>query len=224
MQMPEMDGITATKLLRRNPLLQKLPIIAMTAHALIEERQSCIEAGMNDHVSKPIDPDALFSTLLRWAKPRPAEAVAPQAKPVETAEEVAIPEIAGINVGGVKRVARDKRLYRCLRCNSPRKKAMHPWRFGRERDLKPAERIAHTVKESREILELWKCSPAARKRKRRSRESGFVHSLLDGCSSVGKQVAAISWHCQNQYLKDLRKSRYLLAMNVIIISQACLRQ
>ena len=47
-----------------------LPIIAMTAHALVEERQRCLDAGMNDHVTKPIDPDALFSTLLRWANPR----------------------------------------------------------------------------------------------------------------------------------------------------------
>ena len=63
LQMPEMDGFTATKLLRSDPRLQKFPIIAMTAHALVEERQRCLDAGMNDHVSKPIDPDNLFSTL-----------------------------------------------------------------------------------------------------------------------------------------------------------------
>ena len=68
--MPVMDGLTATKLLRAEPGLQNLPIIAMTAHALVEERQRCLDAGMNDHVSKPIDPDALFATLMRWAKPR----------------------------------------------------------------------------------------------------------------------------------------------------------
>ena len=79
LQMPEMDGFTATKLLRSDPRLQKLPIIAMTAHALVEERQRCLDAGMNDHVSKPIDPDNLFSTLMRWAKPRPKQAVESQA-------------------------------------------------------------------------------------------------------------------------------------------------
>jgi len=46
--------------LRSDPRLQKLAIIAMTAHALVEERQRCLDAGMNDHVSKPIDPDNLF--------------------------------------------------------------------------------------------------------------------------------------------------------------------
>jgi len=74
LQMPEMDGFTATRFLRAQPQFQGLPIIAMTAHALVEKRQRCLEAGMNDHVSKPIDPDALFATLLRWAKPRLAQA------------------------------------------------------------------------------------------------------------------------------------------------------
>ena len=79
LQMPEMDGFTATKLLRRDPRLQKFPIIAMTAHALVEERQRCLDAGMNDHVSKPIDPDNLFATLMRWAKPRPKQTLEPNA-------------------------------------------------------------------------------------------------------------------------------------------------
>ncbi len=78
LQMPEMDGFTATKLLRSDKRLQKFPIIAMTAHALVEERQRCLDAGMNDHVSKPIDPDNLFATLLRWTKPRPKESVKSQ--------------------------------------------------------------------------------------------------------------------------------------------------
>ena len=69
LQMPEMDGYTATRLLRADPRFKDLPIIAMTAHALVEERQRCLEAGMNDHVTKPIDPDALFAALKRWAKP-----------------------------------------------------------------------------------------------------------------------------------------------------------
>jgi CheY-like chemotaxis protein len=64
LQMPEMDGFMATKILRGDPRSQKLPIIAMTAHALVEERERCLDAGMNDHVSKPIDPDNLFSTLM----------------------------------------------------------------------------------------------------------------------------------------------------------------
>ena len=52
-QMPERDGFTTTKLLRRVPRLHRLPIITMTAHALVAERQRRLDAGMNDHVSKP---------------------------------------------------------------------------------------------------------------------------------------------------------------------------
>jgi signal transduction histidine kinase/DNA-binding response OmpR family regulator/HPt (histidine-containing phosphotransfer) domain-containing protein len=70
MQMPVMDGIASTKAIRRNPQLKSLPIIAMTANVMAADREKCIEAGMNDHVSKPIDPDELFAALLRWIKPR----------------------------------------------------------------------------------------------------------------------------------------------------------
>ena len=71
-QMPVMDGLTATKLIRENPRLGKIPIIALTAHALISDRQRCIDAGMNDYVSKPIDLELLLSTLERWIHPVPA--------------------------------------------------------------------------------------------------------------------------------------------------------
>src|SRR5208282_6110657 len=105
LQMPEMDGFTATKLLRRDPRLQKFPIIAMTAHALVEERQRCLDAGMNDHVSKPIEPDVLFATLARWAKPRPTQVPDAPKTPSDLAV-VVIPDIADINsVDGLKRVA-----------------------------------------------------------------------------------------------------------------------
>ena len=96
LQMPEMDGLTATKLIRADPRLQTLPIIAMTAHALVEERQRCLDAGMNDHVSKPIDPDALFATLTRWAKPRPSTAEVP-AEQIQEKDGIVIPNVAGVN-------------------------------------------------------------------------------------------------------------------------------
>ena len=70
MQMPVMDGIAATKAIRQNPQYKTLPIIAMTANVMAADREKCLEAGMNDHVSKPIDPDELFATLLRWIRPR----------------------------------------------------------------------------------------------------------------------------------------------------------
>ena len=66
LQMPEMDGYQATAKLRSDARFAALPIIAMTAHATIEERQRCLASGMNDHISKPIDPSALFETVARY--------------------------------------------------------------------------------------------------------------------------------------------------------------
>jgi two-component system sensor histidine kinase/response regulator len=81
MQMPVMDGVTATKAIRSNPRYQSLPIIAMTANAMDRDRQMCLEAGMNDHLAKPIDPDKLFDALLRWISPRVRSAATQSAIP-----------------------------------------------------------------------------------------------------------------------------------------------
>ena len=71
LQMPEMDGYQATAKLRADARFSALPILAMTAHATIEERQRCLAAGMNDHITKPIDPKVLFETVSRFYRPLP---------------------------------------------------------------------------------------------------------------------------------------------------------
>ena len=69
-QMPEMDGIEATRRIRQVPALKTLPIIAMTAHATLEEKHRCREAGMNDFISKPFDPRALALLISQWSEPK----------------------------------------------------------------------------------------------------------------------------------------------------------
>jgi PAS domain S-box-containing protein len=64
-QMPGVDGLAATRRIRER-LGRGLPVIAMTAHAFGEDRAACLDAGMNDHVAKPVDPELLYATLLRW--------------------------------------------------------------------------------------------------------------------------------------------------------------
>jgi two-component system, sensor histidine kinase and response regulator len=84
MQMPVMDGVAATQAIRRFADAQALPIVAMTANAMEQDRRRCFDAGMNDYVSKPIDPAQLAQVLERWlAMPRGREAsAAPGAPPV----------------------------------------------------------------------------------------------------------------------------------------------
>lgn len=65
-QMPAMDGHTATQIIRATKAFSHIPIIAMTAHAFDSEKQRCIASGMNDHISKPINPEIVYSTMSKW--------------------------------------------------------------------------------------------------------------------------------------------------------------
>ncbi|KAB2968039.1 response regulator [Zoogloea sp.] len=66
MQMPVMDGLSATRAIRQLPGCATVPIIAMTANAFAEDRHNCLMAGMNDFITKPVDPEVLFSVMLHW--------------------------------------------------------------------------------------------------------------------------------------------------------------
>jgi two-component system, sensor histidine kinase and response regulator len=92
-QMPVMDGLAATKLLRAESRFQNLPIIAMTAHAMSGDRERSLELGMNDHLTKPINPQVLMETLVRWmpAKPLPAPKIEREQKPAASSS-AGIPE------------------------------------------------------------------------------------------------------------------------------------
>ena len=197
LQMPVMDGMTATKLLRSEQRFAQLPIIAMTAHALAEERQRCLDAGMNDHVSKPIDPDALFTTLARWAKPRRKQDSHVPAVQKPAAAEV-IPDIAGIDTAsGLLRVAGNKRLYRSLLSQFVEKQGdsgTHIADALAQGDRGLAERIAHTVKGVAGTLGMTEIQSAAATVEKAIREGhpAAAKLLEDFRSRLSPQVDAIA--------------------------------
>ncbi len=99
MQMPVMDGVEATRQLRRLPGLAALPVVAMTANAQAADRQRCQEAGMNDFIPKPIEPELLWQTLLKWIAPRPAAAAADSDSDMATAAVSTAPAAPALDLG-----------------------------------------------------------------------------------------------------------------------------
>ncbi len=90
LQMPVMDGYEATREIRKMPRYHKIPIIAMTAHAMVSERDNCLAAGMNDHISKPVGVENLYQTLQRWINLKPvAESPRPTTPTGQTAPKPA---------------------------------------------------------------------------------------------------------------------------------------
>jgi diguanylate cyclase (GGDEF)-like protein len=82
-QMPIMDGLTATKLIRADERFRSLPIIAMTAHAMSGDRERSLYAGMNDHLTKPINPRTLTETIARWMPATPTVQPEAEAEPAK---------------------------------------------------------------------------------------------------------------------------------------------
>ncbi|WP_231118342.1 CHASE domain-containing hybrid sensor histidine kinase/response regulator [Lysobacter silvisoli] len=107
-QMPDMDGYTATRRIRGNLGLRKLPIIAMTANVLPSDREACLAAGMNDHLGKPFDLDTLVARLLHWTGRDQAANVAANSEPVvesPVAQENAAPVAAPVEAAKTEAAA-----------------------------------------------------------------------------------------------------------------------
>ncbi|CAM2010176.1 response regulator [Acanthopleuribacter pedis] len=111
-QMPEMDGLEATRRIRalKGKRFKRIPIIAMTAHALVDDHKKSLEAGMNDHLTKPIDLQSLNETLAKWL----AQKAIKETKKKSTKNHLFIPMPGICTATGLNRVAGNARLYRKL--------------------------------------------------------------------------------------------------------------
>ena len=152
-QMPVMDGLTATRLLRQQPTMKDLPVIAMSANVMRADIDQCLEAGMNGHVAKPIDPDDLWMVLLNWIRPAASGTFRATAEgtPDPVASVGGLPEaLPGVDLAlGLRRAFGKQALYANLlkKYLSGQGGAMAELRRALERqDWPEAERHAHTSK------------------------------------------------------------------------------
>jgi two-component system sensor histidine kinase/response regulator len=203
MQMPVMDGVEATRIIRSNPKLKTVPIIAMTANALVSDRELCLEAGMNDHIAKPIDPDQLFGVLLRWIKRPESDAAAAgnRAAAARIAPEDAEPgraalEINGIDViGAIRRTGGNRKRYETLlrRFAQQQSGTMDAIRKALAAgDVATAERGAHSLKGAAGTLGAMELSEVAAKAETALKTGQGIDAALTALSaSLADTVGAI---------------------------------
>jgi CheY-like chemotaxis protein len=149
MQMPVMDGVMATQEIRKEPRFKDLPVVAMTANSMQSDRDRCMAVGMNDHIAKPIEPEDLWKTLLKWIKPRHPSS-APKSESRAVSDLSFLPSIEGLDsINGLRRVLGKKALYESMlrKFITGQKSVLKEIAVAlQENSWEDAERLAHTLK------------------------------------------------------------------------------
>ncbi len=155
-QMPEMGGLEATSCIRENPRFSNLPIVAITAQAMTGDREKCIEAGMDDYITKPIDINELFSALVKWIKPKDRKITDVDTSEKsfqideERSEDTQLPTLHGIDVeSSLIRVGGNRKLYKKLliEFRDDYSNSFHDIKTALNNDnLEEAERFVHSIK------------------------------------------------------------------------------
>ena len=189
-QMPIMDGYAATRALRRQPSLRSLPVIAMTANAMVGDRDAVLAAGMSDHIAKPIVVDEMFATLARWVKPTTSKPAGDDVSRTDTLfAPIGIDTRQGLaNTGG------DDRFYRRMLGLFREQEADFVQRFRvarAEGDTDAAMRAAHDLKSEAGTLGMHGLEQSAAALERACQEGardadvdGMVHEVSSKLDEV----------------------------------------
>ena len=191
MQMPVMDGLMAAREIRKT--MPEIPIVAMTANAMAQDREACLEAGMNDHIAKPIDPDILMGKLIEYIAPREqaeatetgsaVENTAPR-EPAKNLEADPLQQVEGLDVGaGLRRLGNNRDFYEHLLrefVTGPEAEAVQTVAEQLHAgELEAAERTAHSLKGVAGTLGIIELQELARKLEEAIRTSGDIDTHLD---------------------------------------------
>ena len=197
-QMPGTDGLAATRTIRRNPVWRDLPVIALTASAMPSDREAALAAGMDDHLTKPIEIDALYATLTQWLVDGPSSrraaataAAAASAAPPPSA----LPALTGIDVQqGLARTFGNEALYRRML----RLFAKHDVEFcrlfrdalatGRRDDLVA---LVHDMKGAADTLAAVDVVAAATTLEAMLRQSALDEQIHHGAQALERALAAV---------------------------------
>lgn len=202
-QMPVLDGLAATRAIRADPRLRDLPIVAMTAHALPGDRERSVVAGMNDHLTKPLDPHALLQTLARWipSGSRPADIAVPSCSPVAEDADTSLPPLDGIDVAtGLRHHMGREGLYRRMLNMFQDEFPTMPQRIataGARGDLAEARRLAHACQSAAASIgarELARCARGVEAAYAGGQvpETALSRGLVDEMARVTCALAALS--------------------------------
>ncbi|MCG8615695.1 MAG: ATP-binding protein, partial [Desulfobacterales bacterium] len=189
-QMPVMDGFTATKEIRGINRFQTLPIIAMTAHAMVTDREKCLATGMNSHLTKPIDPDTLYATLSRWLPPS-GQTVVPIVLQDRAKSSL---EAAGTYISvakGLEKVGHNVHLFHKLLKDFREDHRDAPGRLARaleKSDCESAVRLAHTLRGAAGNLGARELSDAAARLESALSSTGNHWEYLDMFNEAFERV------------------------------------
>ncbi len=197
-QMPEMDGYEATRIIRKDPKFKSLPIIAMTAHAMKGDEEKCLEAGMDGYVSKPISQDRLFHTMWKSMKHQkkvlyPGEPETPEAIDITVAQTEELPErLPGINIqDALSALNIDKAVFKHILIGFLKNNKESANKIRNAFDKKDWESIvqlAHSLKGSAGNIGADKLYKAAQELETAGREGAPTSALLDRVETALNQV------------------------------------